>query len=310
MVASCKSVPLNRRPIDSSVESLAANEGGNILNQVIAFGSPGSGDDFLPAVKIDIDSLAAPFSHPRVGFRVKTFYDNLSYDTLITETEHYARAVEEKGTLVWIFSGHGYDAGELMVDREVLKFSHIAKAILRARADRPLKRLVVIVDACYSGNLIDGTKPVSDFRLFGTDSRREEDVSGGLDQALIREAVAEFAPLINGSSDGFALATRAFTEVIVLTSSRKTEKSNSHKTKGSQMLRALNLVLSEVAAPESHYSIGGFLSRVVFLTKQLNSEPNEEGRAVTPQNPLFQVLPKEVGTQDFTSAVTPGANPD
>ncbi len=291
---SCKTASSGVDSGRSDLESLAADEGPGTLNQVIAFGSPGSGEDFLPAVKVDIENIAAPFSNPRVGFQVRTFIDELDYDTIIAQTEKYAHDVATDGTLVWVFSGHGYDAGEMMVDRDVLKFSHIAKAILRARADRPLKRLVVIVDACYSGNLIEGGKPVSGFKL--------SDDGVSMSQALLDEAVKEFSPLTGeGGSDGLSLTTKVFDEVVVLTSSRMTEKSNSDKTKGSQMLRALNMALAEVASPASHYSIDGFLDRVAVMTKQLNAELNENGKPLVPQTPLYQVLPSGVGSQEFAS---------
>ncbi len=131
----------------SSIKGLGFSENGK--NLALLFGSPQN----LPGVKTDIAELNKVLIDPQFNFHFKTVTDDQATKSKILETT--SKGVKNIDSLFWYYSGHGA-GGSLDTGTGFLSFYEVASAIKKARGNVPLKRLLVFVDACESGHIVDG----------------------------------------------------------------------------------------------------------------------------------------------------------
>lgn len=130
--------------------------GGSEKNIALLFGAPNG----LAGVPTDITKLTELFAKPEYNFMFEVRSDNTAtVADIVTMTK---AAAEEADSIFWYFSGHG-NRGTMMADDRDFGFSEVAAAIKEVRgADRPLKRLLVFIDSCFSGSFVNGGSPIID----------------------------------------------------------------------------------------------------------------------------------------------------
>ena len=64
--------------------------------------------------------------------------------------------------MLWYFSGHGSSDGQMIAaGGSGFNFESVAKAMRQARGDMAFKRLIVLIDACFAGNAVDGNTQIT-----------------------------------------------------------------------------------------------------------------------------------------------------
>ncbi|MCX6124690.1 MAG: caspase family protein, partial [Proteobacteria bacterium] len=142
----CGPAPQSNR---SQAKDLAADR--NARNVALIIGAPND----LGGVNKDVAEVSNMFRSPELGFQVVVKNRATSRD-FIEQTEAAARSLDENSTLFWYYSGHGLQDGGLFAqDQQVVHFKQILAAIKRVRS-KPFKRLIVVMDSCFSGQNVDG----------------------------------------------------------------------------------------------------------------------------------------------------------
>lgn len=126
----------------------------NGSNVALIFGAPNG----LEGVPTDVRELSKVMQDPKYNFHFSvTSKNEATDDQILTITKEKVQSAE---SLFWYFSGHG-GGGDFVTEGEgLLPFRDVAEAILEVRKDKPLKRLVLFVDTCEAGDLVDGEAPV------------------------------------------------------------------------------------------------------------------------------------------------------
>lgn len=129
------------------------------------------------ANKNSLNKMRGILQDPRSGIKPDRIIvvEDASKDQVMSLTGQYAA---NAGQMFWYFFGHGspdgtlhawdpnanlepskpsYDDGEH--DSQGFKFTEVADVIRGART-RPLQKFFVLVDTCFSGNVVNGTTPV------------------------------------------------------------------------------------------------------------------------------------------------------
>lgn len=110
----------------------------------------------LPAIDIDLNNMDAMAKNPSYQFSSLQLLDEQGTQAgVLRELEHQSNRVDEEGTFLFYYSGHG-DPGLLVLEDINTKVEKLRGAIQAGRAGlSPLARLVVILDSCFSGSLLD-----------------------------------------------------------------------------------------------------------------------------------------------------------
>lgn len=203
-VAACGS----SNKIGASLKGLAHSKEGH--NVAVLMGSPNG----LPGVPTDILELDLLFRNTGVDLG----FDEVVKDNQATTADIFsstAEAASDADTLLWYFSGHG-NTGIMLAEDRSFTFSEVANAVIAARKSRPLERLVVMIDSCYSGSFVDGRTPIIPSKE-----------GGGGD--VIRSKCIPMAGAFTSSEDAMAEIGKfqgtLFKQAFVLASSTKNETS-------------------------------------------------------------------------------------
>jgi hypothetical protein len=119
----------------------------------------------LPPVKGAVED-------PDAGFGFTTFIkDNTTRSQAIEWITNAAAGVGENGTLFIMLAGHGSPDGLIQThDKQFMNFREVSAAIGAGRKGKArLKRLVLVIFSCYSGNWVNGAPAVADSERYETD---------------------------------------------------------------------------------------------------------------------------------------------
>ncbi|RAM58085.1 hypothetical protein DS66_10170, partial [Mesotoga sp. SC_3PWM13N19] len=114
--------------------------------------------------------------------------EDLTLSQLNVELSKWAREGEEEDTIILYFAGHGYTlkdepylipsdatSGYIRDNPDKVAYN-LAKGLKELSEDIRAKEVLIIIDACYSGSLIKGARPLQDPRIseFSIDSLIKE----------------------------------------------------------------------------------------------------------------------------------------
>ncbi len=135
----------------SQVNDLAFDKNGN--NIAVLFAAPAD----LDGPPKDIKNMKEILEGSAYNFNFKTVMQNKAgkADILKITRENAPKA----DTFFWFFSGHGASDGSLASEDDMFEFSEVMKVMEEVRSS-PFKRLFIFVDACFAGNLVNGSQPV------------------------------------------------------------------------------------------------------------------------------------------------------
>ncbi len=199
---------------NSALKGLGASENGK--NIAVLFGSPDwrEADDDpdstihipagpgLPGVATDIREMSKLISDTRYNFHFATASNDRARVRDILQLT--GEKVADADSLLWFFTGHG-GSGFMFAEVEgedddgSYTFAQVAAAIKKARGDRPLKRLVVLIDACHSGVFVNGDQPIVDQQKWA-DEALYQPLMKAYDQKLYEQAFVMASSLTSETS--------------------------------------------------------------------------------------------------------------
>ncbi len=197
----------------AGTKGLGHSAGGR--NVAVLMGSPNG----LPGVPTDIRELDVLFRNTQIDLG----FDEVVKDDTATTAEIFAdtaEAASDADSLFWYFSGHG-NTGIMLAEDRSFSFAEVASAVMAARNNRPLERLVVMIDSCYSGSFVDGRTPIIPSQLQAAKGATVRSkcvpMSGAMTNSMTtsEDAMAEI-----GKYQG-----TLFTQAFVMASSTKNETS-------------------------------------------------------------------------------------
>lgn len=246
----------------SGLNGLAHSEEGH--NVAVLMGSPNG----LPGVPTDIRELDVLFR----GSELNLGFDDVVKDDQATTRDIFAKTAEasaDADTLFWYFSGHG-NRGVLLAEDRSFTFSEVADAIIAARENRPLARLVVMIDSCYSGSFVDGRTPIIPSAQAGVRSKCVPMI--GLDDTV--DPLAELA----------RFEGTLFEQAFVLTSSAKNETSaDLGRSRGGAFTWALRGVMTSMKVSNSEATI-----------LEISQQTRVDTRKVGGHTPVWRGFPADV----------------
>ncbi len=239
----------------SSTKDLAADRAGK--NIVLMFGASNG----LEGVATDLDELKTLFQSPAFdfGFEVRVIPEATSA-ALLSESAKAAADVGASGTLFWYYSGHGAEDGGKMftVDQNLLPWNDVGRAMKAARST-PIKRLIVMSDSCFSGNLVDGTQQVTNIGL--TSASPEAQAS-----AQANAMLDAFSP--KKGTKSYASA-KLYDQLLVVSASRKSETSaDLGSSMGGGFTYTMRNVLAEMKQGTPSATIRQFVEKTQSETVQ------------------------------------------
>lgn len=182
---------------------------------------------------------------PNFGFGVDTYQADTA-EGLHQESARIAKEMLEdpNGTMFWFISTHGSPQGHLSMGNQsdMTTFNNVAAAMREARGNKSFRRLIVFVEACFSGTNVNGNREISnqtgssgenlgsgdfDYGLTGSSEEQvfEQFLQGlfkGDVQAPVRNPQSPSTPQI--PTDG-SLSTGLYEELLVIGSSSGDEYS-------------------------------------------------------------------------------------
>jgi len=155
---------LNHLSVDPNAKNIALLIGSSQLEHLKSRKAPA----FLGGVIMDIPKMKTLLQDKALGFEVVVLQEP-TYEDLMKETAKAAAEVGKNGTLFWYYSGHADDKGGLIPKvedaLETTKtfgikefFASLVAWRLIHQVQTPMKRLIFIVDACFSGQWTEGSK--------------------------------------------------------------------------------------------------------------------------------------------------------
>lgn len=167
--------------------------------------------------------------------------------TILENTSQALRRVGENGTLLWYFSGHGVpDRGGAVVTAggSYLYYSELSNAIARVR-QTPIKRLILLVDACFSGTAVSDQSP---FAPTGSQTSQGTNSVAAQDNAGVERLVIDHANAARAQIAALKLPNGKplFEQVVVATAARANETAADLATKGGAFTRAFLEVFNEL----------------------------------------------------------------
>lgn len=136
---------------DSCVNSLAYDEQADNVAVMFADSTPGTPS--AEAFDNDLDAMAVALKQPPYNFRVIMKKQAKPNDILST-TASAAASLKPNGTLLFFYSGHG-DTGSLGYSTDTSS-SQLTNALSQGHYGR----VVMMIDACYSGSFVEGATAV------------------------------------------------------------------------------------------------------------------------------------------------------
>lgn len=249
----------------SKLRDLAANK--NAKNVALIFGA----ENDLPGVNKDVTELSKLFSNPIFGFQVN-LKDRATSTTMIQESARVAGSLDENSTMIWYYSGHGSDDGSLLAqDQESVYMRDVIAAMQGARKT-PFKRLIVIMDSCFSGQNVDGTAAI---------------LSAAESQASLTGAVNTIHTSLNRTVSAPA-SGRPFEQAIILAAARNDQTSaDAGSDIGGVFTYSWRTTIAKLLTNKSA-TIAQMLNDTIALTKE-NGEGDPDA-----QVPVFRASPQSI----------------
>jgi hypothetical protein len=193
-----------KKKTESSLQHLTANKNSN--NRAILFSGDKSGG-IGQGVEMDIELLNKGL--PTFGFRMESHQADTEEQLL----QHSARVAGEMlddpdATLFWFISTHGSPQGHLSMgnERSMSTFNNVAASMRKARGDKAFRRLIVFIEACFSGQNVNGNKTITN-----QTGRSSDSLSGMFDYGLSALGLTQ-----QGPSDAEQLAANILGQMIGL----------------------------------------------------------------------------------------------
>ncbi len=287
----------------SDTTALAADK--NATNVALLFTGDASG---IPGVFKDPPNIQKVLTEPSLDLRfLVNKYISKNQSQIEQESAAAARKMLEvspNGTMLWYFSGHGAENGELIANGGMgFRFESVARAMRQARGDVAFKRLIVLIDACFSGNSVDGNTAItanSGNGVGGGNSFGNNPFGGlfALNGNIVAPAgeptrIAQDQAVQSVVTAAQPMQGLLYEQFIVIASSRKTELSGDSGQGGTGTLAFLNAIIQMRGNPNA--TIEQALQATV--------------RNASGQTPVYRVEPENIKNEPLFAELPALQNP-
>jgi len=244
-------------PADKSQSDLRAFGAGAGKRSAVVVGAPNG----LSGVRTDVVKLSAALEDTGNNFYLTVAKDeNVKVRDVLDLTK---QEVKDAVSLYWYFSGHGGN-GVLLADDSTFTFKQVVEVIKEVR-DKPLKRLVVMIDSCNSGSFVNGSSPIVDE-----------------DEKLHLMLENTFYSVLERDSE-------LYDEALVLASSKKNESSaDLGAVKGGAFTYSLRTTLTELREENFLATLQDLIDGTITMTQR------EGGHT-----PVYKAFPSEDVLSDY-----------
>lgn len=285
----------------SSTQNLSYDTGSKANRAVLFIGNA----DNIPGVFQDPPNLERALTNPQYNFNFKvTRADRpMTVDEIKAGAAQAAKDMvdgndrDAKGTYFFYFSGHGAENGELLAADRTFYFKEVADAIKKARGNRAFKRLVIFVDACFSGNLVDGAGAVTNADSGAGGFTLAPGAIGGVGLPKVGiddQAASRYLKALNAFADSVvSLRSGLYEQLVLISSSRKTETSGDSGNGGIGTLAFIDALKT--------------LGNTEGATIRMLAEGTI--RNATGQTPVYRIEPPEVADEPLFGDNSNGGTP-
>lgn len=258
----------------------------------------------IPGVRQDPEHMKQALTSSDWGFQIRAKGTSETAAEIIKDAADAAVAVGyDGGTFFFYFSGHGAEDGSLIAADRGYMFSEVADAIRQARKDpvtgktRAIARGIIFADACFSGNLVDGSGAVSaNLTSQSTNSFALAPGSIGIANlpqmnvddkktSRVLEALEKMTGAIVAQKEGL------FDEMIIIGSSNKMETSGDTNSGGV----GTNAFIDALTAANDQTTFGQFFEAM--------------SRNAYGQTPVYKTVPETLRQQPVKGADETGQAP-
>jgi hypothetical protein len=241
----------------------------------------------LTGVYQDTDNLTRMLSGTDWNFQVETNGpgagdDDTPQTSQQIEAQFIKSSVELRdaslsATMFFYFTGHGSDDGSLITPDGGFHFSELARKVKQQRG-KAFKRLVVLVDSCFSGQIATGSDRVTAAGLTGglELTPGSIDVPTPPDANVTSDKVARSRLIATAiANDVVSVGNGLADELIVVTASAPEETSGDESNGGTGTLAFIRALegANETTTIEAFYQT--MRSNAFGQTPQLSTEPQE-----------------------------------
>lgn len=306
----------------AETKALAADKAA--VNVALLFTGDASG---IPGVHQDPGNVERVLTDPSLDMRFQVGkFNGKTISQIEQQSAKTAQAMKgssPNGTLLWYFSGHGSQDGQMIAaGGSGFNFESVARAMRTARGDTAFKRLIVLIDACFAGNAVNGNTQITANSGSGIGGGGNSNPFSGL-FALTTPVVppAEVVAGQKASQDQAVQSVvtaaqpmqgRLYEQLIVIASSRANETSGDSSAGGVGTIAFLNAIKSLRANPNAtidqalQLTVRGAMGQTPVYRTEPESVKQELlfGELPALQNNVAQPLAAQ---QKLPSVVTPTA---
>ena len=251
----------------SSLDDLAYDS--EASNAALIFGARNG----LAGVATDVQEMSRVLSDSTYGFSFSTESNIDSTKVqILSAISSKAATVGDKGTMALYFSGHGSPDGKFYTsDHSFLGFDEITQAIRKGRSGKPVKRVLIFNDSCFSGNWIDSTEGLSSGSNL-TDGQSTASNKGRgsveLDEGSKDKMAGDSAQAIVRSMQTQNRNNEVFEQLLIMSASRDNETSmDLGVASGGAFTYSLRRVLSRLKADKPGARMKDMIQDTVTLTQ-------------------------------------------
>jgi hypothetical protein len=182
-------------------------------------------------------------------------------------------------TMFFYFTGHGAEDGSLITPDGGFRFSQLARQVKQQRG-KAFKRLVVLIDSCFSGQIATGSDRVTAAGLTGADglglAPGSIDVPTPPDANVTADKVARSRKIATAiANDVVSVGSGLADELIVVTASAPEETSGDESNGGTGTLAFIRALegANDTTTIEAFYQT--MRSNAFGQTPQLSTEPQD-----------------------------------
>lgn len=226
----------------------------------------------LAGVATDVQEMSRVLSDASYGFTFTTESNvDSSKQQIIDAIKSKSAKVGDRGTLALYFSGHGTSDGRFVTTQGYLGFDEVTSAIRAGRGGRPVKRVLVFNDSCYSGNWIDGANGMTGAASL-LDGGSTEGPNGRGSVALDAKDGDKFAEgttsAISRSMQAENRRNEVFEQLMIMSASRDSETSlDLGASNGGAFTYSLRKVLGRLKSGKPNAKMKDMIQDTVDLTK-------------------------------------------
>ena len=254
-------------------------------NFALVVGSPND----LPGVTRDVENVSKMIRESNLGYELVTI-NYAGKSQILAKTREIGSRITADSTVFFFFAGHGADNGQLVSQgNSMFTLKEVARSIQSGSNLKTFKRFTAVIDACHSGQSVNGTEAMF---LAGTprEFSMEKFISGmvsgnsygsGEDEGLFNDNYS-------GPDGSTSFGARPFEQGLVVAAA----KASQYSADGGASIGGI-FTASLMSAIRSNSS--ATLSEILENARRITSIRSSD------QTPLWKATPESILNERFNS---------